>query len=115
MIGLILTVIFGLGIAYFSTQNTGGITIKLYQYAWHNIPLYFVIVGSLLAGIVMASLISFVNNISSKMILRGKDSKIKETKQLVDTLTKNLHQLELENAALKANNNGESLDEDKSL
>jgi len=116
VLGLIVTVIFGLGIAYFSIQNTATVAIHFNQYTWSNIPLYIVIVGSLLTGIVIAGIISFANFISSKIILHGKENTIKETKQLVANLTRNLHQLELENATLKAKDAGILLeDDDKSL
>ncbi len=99
---LIIIVIFGLAIAYFATQNTTGVTIRLAQYTWTQVPLYIVTVGSLLIGVFIAWIISLVDVISSTLTIHGKESAIKEAKKTIADLTKQVHHLELENTQLKA-------------
>ena len=103
--------------AYFSTQNTAGVVLHVGTITWRNIPLYLVILGSLLIGIVISWLISLVDVLSSKLTLLGKDSTIKQTKQTIADLTKEVHQLELENTKLESEKTARSEQKmkDKSL
>lgn len=114
MLTLVLTVIFGLIFAYFATQNTEGVTMRFAEYNSAIIPLYLVVLGSLLVGLLLAWLINFINSIASSITLHGKESELKKAERMVAELTKRIHQLELENTRLKAENNEETLD-DKSL
>lgn len=111
MLVLIVTVIFGLGIAYFATQNTTTITIKLAGYTLTDLPLYVMVVGSLLVGLLFAWIINLVSSISSSLTIHGKDKTIKEAKKTIADLTKKVHELELENTQLKAEYHHKSSDE----
>lgn len=113
MATLIVTVLFGLVIAYLAIQNTGVISLNFLNYQIPGIPIYIVIVGALLVGLFSSWIISFVNNIATGFTMRGKDSKIKDYKKENAELLKINHQLELENTRLKAETNA-PLD-DKSL
>jgi len=68
-----------------------------------DIPLFYVIIGSLLLGLSLAYFISLVNSVFVAFTMRGKDNKIKKTKIEVVELTKKIRQLELENEKLKNN------------
>lgn len=94
-------VLFGLFLAYFATQNTQGVSISLNEYSLINIPLYVLVIGSLLLGLVISSFFSLLNWVSSFLTLRGKDSQIKETSKVIEELKVQIHDLELENATLK--------------
>jgi len=111
---LILVVLSGILAALFATQNTDPVSIIVASYTLNDIPMYLIVLGSLLLGLLLSSiislvnsisssftLISLVNSISSSFTLHGKDAKIKETKKTLVELTKQIHQLELENARLK--------------
>ncbi|MBI2029066.1 DUF1049 domain-containing protein [Candidatus Gottesmanbacteria bacterium] len=113
MATLIITVLFGLVIAYFATQNTGRISLNFLNYQLPGIPAYIVIIGALLVGLFLSWIISLVNNISTGFTIRGKESKIKDYKKENAELTKRIHQLELENTRIKAETN--SSGDDKSL
>lgn len=110
---LIVTVLFGLIIAYFATQNTAVVSLNFLNYEALDIPLYVVIVGSLLAGLVLSWILSIVNGISTGFKIMGKESKIKDYGKENAEYLKQIHQLELENAKLKAQTNAS--EDDKSL
>ncbi|MDO8573714.1 MAG: lipopolysaccharide assembly protein LapA domain-containing protein [Candidatus Daviesbacteria bacterium] len=112
MATLIVTVLFGLIIAYFAIQNTAVISLNFLNYT-AGIPAYIVIVGALLAGLFLSWTISFVNDIATGFTMRGKDSKIKDYKKENAEYLKQIHQLELENTRLKAESSAP--DDDKSL
>lgn len=113
MATLIITVLFGLVIAYFATQNTGTIPLNFLNYKVPGIPVYIVVVGALLFGLCLSWIISLVNDISTGFTIRGKENKIKDYGKENAELLKINHQLELENTRLKAETNA-PLD-DKSL
>lgn len=114
MIGLIVLIVFGIGIGLFSTQNTQAASVTFAQYTFSNIPMYLIILGAILSGIFVSWIISLVGFVSSFFTLHGKESKIKEAKREITDLTKRVHELELENERLKAENNQGNKD-DKSL
>ena len=70
-------------------------------YSISDIPLFYVIVGSLITGLVLSYLIYIVNSIFTSFKLRGKDKEIRKRKDELLELTKRIHQLELENEKLK--------------
>lgn len=113
MLALIVLIIFGIGIAFFATQNTQTISIILADYHLNGIPLYLIVLVSLLLGFVVSWLISLVDVISSAFKIHGKDSAIKNANKQIAELTKNVHQLELENERLKGESGHPS--DDKSL
>lgn len=113
MATLIVTVLFGLIIAYFAIQNTGVITLNFLNYSVPGIPAYIVVVGALLVGLFLSWIISLVNSITTGFTIRGKESKIKDYRKENAELTKRIHQLELQNAKLSAETDDSS--DDKSL
>lgn len=113
MFALIVLVVFGIGVAYFATQNTQSVSITLASYPVSGIPLYLIVLGSLLLGFVVSWIISLVDVISSALKIHGKDSTIKDANKQIAELTKRVHQLELENERLKGESGHPS--DDKSL
>ncbi|MBI4039116.1 DUF1049 domain-containing protein [Candidatus Daviesbacteria bacterium] len=98
---IILGVIVGLGIGYFATQNTNLISLYIGPYAIPNIPLYLVVISTLLIGLLLAWIFYLVNSFSSKITLYGKENKIKADEKTIAELTKEIHKLELENTRLR--------------
>lgn len=113
MASLILTLLFGLIIAYFAAQNTGVITLNFLTYTIPGVPTHVVVVGALLVGLFLSWIMSLVNSIGTGFTIRGKESTIKDYKKENAELIRKIHQLELENTRLKAETD-EPLD-DKSL
>jgi uncharacterized membrane protein len=103
MLTLILFLVVGAIMAYLSQNNFILVTLHLGKYVFSGIPLFYVIIGSFLTGLVLAYLIYLVNSIFTAFTMHGKDNKIKQTKSEVVNLTKRIHQLELENERLKNN------------
>jgi lipopolysaccharide assembly protein A len=77
------------------------VTVNLGLYVFSDIPLFYVIIGSLLTGLVLSYLFYLVYAISNSFKLLGKNKEIKKNKNAVLELTKRIHQLELENEKLK--------------
>lgn len=103
---LIAAILFGLGFAYFATQNTDGVTLKAGGYVLPAIPAYLVILSSLLIGLIIAWILSSISWVSSMMTIRGKDSKIRHTETTVNKLESKIRELELENSKLRGEKTG---------
>lgn len=101
MFSLVIAVILGLIFAFFAGQNTGGVSLNLFSYQFLNVPLYLVVLGSLLLGVVISYLINLVEGVGSAMTLRGKDHTIHQTQAAVTKLQERIKELELDNARLR--------------
>lgn len=101
MLTLILILITSSALVYISKFNFNPVTLNLGVYVFSDIPLFYIIIGSLLIGLVLSYLIHLVSAISTSITLRGKNEEIKKEKEEVLELTKRVHQLELENEKQK--------------
>jgi len=97
MLMFILLLVVGSLLVYVSKYNFTPVTVNIGPYIFNDIPLFYVIVGSLLTGLLLSYLFSLVRSISTFFTLRGKDNEIKKNKDEVLELTRRVHQLELEN------------------
>lgn len=86
------------------------VSVNLGPYVFSDVPLFYVIIGSLVTGLVLSYVINFLHAISTSLVLRGKENEIKKNKNEVLELTKRVHQLELENKKLKHSSDEESED-----
>ena len=102
MLSLIVVFIFGLAVAFFATQNTRGVNVTLANSELSGVPLYVVVLISILLGLLMGWIISLVSSISSFFRLRGKDAQIQQTQSSVQNLERKVHDLEIENARLQS-------------
>ncbi len=100
---LILLLIVGGVMVYLAQNNLMLVTLHLGTYVFSGIPLFYIIIGSLLTGLCLAYLIYLINSIFTAFTMRRKDNKIKQGKSEIVDLTKQIHQLELENERLKNN------------
>jgi len=100
---LILFLVIGSAMVYLAQNNMLPVTLHFATYVFSGIPLFYIIIGSLLTGLGLAYLSYLVSSIFTGFTIRGKDKKIKQTKDEVVDLTKRIHQLELENERLKNN------------
>jgi lipopolysaccharide assembly protein A len=98
---IILLLVFGAIMAYMAQNNSMLVTLRLGTSVLSGIPLFYVIIGSLLTGLGFAYLIYLVNSIFTAFSMRRKDKAIKHGKSDIVDLTKRIHQLELENEKLK--------------
>lgn len=104
MLALILLLIIGSALVYISKFNFVPVTVNLGMYVFSNIPLFYVIVGSLIVGLVLSYLVYLIHSISTSLTLRSKNNEIKKDKEEILELTKRVHQLELENEKQKTDN-----------
>lgn len=101
MLSLIVTILFGLGVAYFALQNSLNVAIHFGNYTINAVPIYTVVILSILAGVLISGIISGLNSLSAFLALRGKDKVIKDHKRSITNLKQEVRQLEVENAKLK--------------
>jgi len=103
MLSVLFSVIFGLAIGYFATQNTSPVTIQLGELRIENVPLYFATIGSLILGLFIAGIFYFARTVSSTFTTYGKDH-LKRTETATDfDLERRIRQLESENTRLRGN------------
>ena len=100
MLVLILFLIIGSILVYISKFNFTLVSVNLGIYVIPDIPLFYVIVGSFVLGLVLSYVVHLVRAVSNSFTLRGKNKEIKENKNEVLELTRRVHQLELENKKL---------------
>jgi uncharacterized membrane protein len=100
---LIFLLVIGAIMAYLAQNNSMLVTLRLGTSVLSGIPLFYVIIGSLLTGLVLAYCIYLVNSIFTAFSMHRKDTAIKHGKSDIVNLSKRIHQLELENERLKNN------------
>lgn len=101
MLILLLVVLIGIFVALFATQNTALTSVSLLGVPIEDVPLYIVVLASMLLGVIVAWLISLVGSISSFFTIARKERAIKETQHTVADLEHKVHELEVENARLR--------------
>lgn len=111
MLDLILLLVVGSGLVYLSQFNFMLVSVSLGMYTISDIPLFYVIVGSLLVGLVLSYLVYIVRAISTSLTIRDKDNEIKKNKEEVLELTKRVHQLELENEKVRNSSDPQPTDQ----
>lgn len=104
MLGLIITIIIGLGIAFFSSKNTLGITVTIGDYKYFNIPLYAITVGTYLLGILLAWIIEVPQTIATAFQIMGLGRTIKSGNNTIAQLQNKIKNLEIENTKLHERN-----------
>jgi uncharacterized integral membrane protein len=101
MLILILFLIIGSALVYISKFNFTPVTLNLGMYVLPDIPLFYVMVGSLLTGLVLSYLVYLIQSVSTLYTLRGKNKEIKKSKEEILELTRRIHQLELEQQSIQ--------------
>ena len=101
---LIIAVIAGIGTAYFATQNPIMVPITLASYHFLNIPLYMLVAGSLLFGLLIAWIISLFGALGNSFLFHKQNNRIQNDNKIIQDLTDKIHDLELENVRLKEKN-----------
>jgi uncharacterized integral membrane protein len=102
VITLITLVLFGIVVSYLSIQNTARVTLQVAGFAVEGMPLYLVILGSLLLGFLIAGVLSSINSLFSAFKIMGKNNTINNSQKEIENLKEQVHQLELANAELKS-------------
>jgi uncharacterized integral membrane protein len=100
MIIFALALLLGLSFAFFAMQNTAVVPLSFGAYSFQSVPLYIVVIGSLLTGLLIAWVFNFIDSLGSLMSLRGKDRALHTADKKIAHLEDRIHDLELENAKL---------------
>ena len=101
MLVLILILIVGSIFVYISKYNFMPVSINFGFHSYSDIPLFYVIIGSIAVGLILAYILYIVHSIFNSLTLMSKDKEIKQNKDEILELTKRVHQLELEKEKLK--------------
>lgn len=91
-----LALIFGVFFTVFAVQNTDPVALHFGSLVSPRLPLYVIILGSLLAGVITAWLFAAIDNITTYFLLNKKEKTIRELKKMTTSLTRRVHQLEVE-------------------
>jgi uncharacterized integral membrane protein len=102
MVSILLTVIFGLGIGYFATQNTVPVALRVGDFIWPDVPLYVVAVGSVFLGLFIAWIFYVARTLSTSLTIFGKDREMSRARRTMAELEHRIHELEVTNAQLRA-------------
>lgn len=102
MFWIILVAIFAGIFSYFATQNTIPVTINLGPYIFPDIPLYVVILAAILATLLISGFLYVLKSLSASLKIHKRDDDLKNTRNEVAELTKEVHKLELENTKLRS-------------
>lgn len=111
MLFLILLLVIGSTLVYISRFNFLPVSVNLGFYVFNNVPLFYVIVASLLFGLILSYIAYIIHNISTSLTIHNKNKEIEKDKDEILELTKRVHQLELEKEKIK--NGSESKPSDK--
>ncbi len=112
MITLILIVIFAAVYGYFATQNTFNVTVNFLRYTSKPLPLYLVILISIVVGVLITMIFNFIRWFTTNMKLSKKEKDLRKTQDEVNELTKTVHKLEIENTKLETELGKSESDED---
>lgn len=113
MLNMIMLLILGSALTYISKYNLEPVNVYMGPYTIANIPLFYVIVGSLLVGLILSYIMQILSNIVTFFEMRGKSREILVNQNEILSLTKTVHQLELDNEKLK--HDGPKLSDSKAL
>lgn len=110
MLALIILLISASFIAYLSLQNTMLVSVNFLDITITDLPLFYVVIGSMLIGLLLSYTIYIIHSVTTSIKLRKQDKKIKTARAQTADLTKRIHQLELENARLQKASDPENID-----
>lgn len=111
MVVLIVGVILGIAIGYFATQNTTPVTIQFGEYTFADIPLYLIMVGSLITGVLVSWILYLAKILSSGTTTYGKDyAAMRRARRVAADLEQRVHELEAENVQLRSDHHSSPLE-----
>lgn len=110
MLALILIVLVGLGIALFAQQNNGTVSLILGPYLVTAVPVYVMVLLSMLFGLFIAWIFSLMDFFSHSLLLRRKNTAIHSAEQHASELEREVVELREENARLRGEVQTEHVD-----
>jgi hypothetical protein len=110
MLILILFLLAGSVLVYLSQHNLMLVALNVGPYVLADIPLFYVIIGSFIAGLVLSYVSYLVHALTTTLLLRHKEQEIKKGRAEILELTRRVHQLELANEKLQQSTHPELTD-----
>ena len=107
MLTLIVLLVLGLVLGIFAIQNNSSVTLHYGGYVMSGIPLYMVVIGSMLIGVAISWILSLFGMASTAMQLSGKNRTIRQYSDRTNALEEKMHNLEIENERLKGDTHEE--------
>lgn len=101
---LIIAVLVGIAFTYFAVQNATGVILQLGSYSFGPLPLYMIALGALLLGLILSWIIHLIQSASAAILISGKEHQIQDNQKTLNQLELRIHDLEAENARLRALN-----------
>jgi uncharacterized membrane protein len=77
MLNIIFLLITGSVFAYISRDNLVPVTLNIAHYTFNSIPLFYVIMGSLLVGLIFSYIVQLFGSITTVFVLRGNQKAMK--------------------------------------
>ncbi len=101
MFVLLIITLFGILFSFIATQNTVNVPIQLINLQFTNVPLYLVILCSLLIGIFLSWGLSLVDWASNTLALSKKNGDLKHSQKEISKLQNQVNNLQIENSRLR--------------
>ncbi|MEX2028804.1 MAG: hypothetical protein WD988_04880 [Candidatus Curtissbacteria bacterium] len=101
MLSIIFTLIIALLISFLATMDASPATLYLGTTTIENIPLFYIVLGAMVIGVLLASVTTIINLIKSKLTIFGKNSDLKKSYQTLDQQQEKIEKLEEEKVVLK--------------
>lgn len=101
MLSIILIIVLSLAISFVTTLDSSKVTLRFGETILEGIPLFYVVFCALIVGVLLASVTTIVNLITSKLTIMGKNSDLKKSYKSSDKLQEKVDKLEDDRLALK--------------
>ncbi len=101
MLSLILTLVLSLLISFLFTLDASPTTLHLGTTTISEIPLFYVVLASIIIGVLLASVTTIVTMIKAKLTIFAKNSDLKKSYETVEQLQEKIDKLEEEKTTLK--------------
>lgn len=101
LITITISLFASLVVAYLATQNASLVTLHFGKTILADVPLFFVVLLSIIFGFLLASIVTIMNLIRSKLTIFGQKGELKKTYKTMGEMQERMGQLEGENATLR--------------
>lgn len=98
---IILTLVVSLLVAFLATSNATLVTLHLGTTTLADIPLFFVVLTSIIIGTLVAGVVNIINLVKSKLTIYGQKGALKKSYKTMGELQQRVDQLESENSTLR--------------
>ena len=101
LITVTISLLVSLIVAFLATQNATLVTLHFGRTVLADIPLFFVVLSSILFGFAIASVVTIINLVKSKWTIFGQRGELKKTYKTMGEMQEQMGKLEGENATLR--------------